>query len=628
MSGICGMFELDREIGPNVLGPMMDALALTGGTEKQVRGKVSIGLGVVRRWEFQQIAVHDSVSIAADADLVDRARLLSECGISQAEGSKISIADVLIQLYKRCGLDFLKKLHGSFALALWDASLQRLVLSIDKIGVRGLYFRREGGRVLFGSRINCVRAVQRDLLEPDPRALMQYLLFSAVPAPLAIDKGTQKLRPGTALVCDAEGVREHQYWDLEYPESQDKNESRWANDLKEQIRSAVHGQLEGCDASSTGAFLSGGTDSSSVVAFLSEKYSAPNTFSIAFEEEGYSEIGFARTAAERFKTCHREKFLSPADAWNSLEKLLDYYDEPFANSSAFGSYYCAKLASENGVTTLLAGDGGDELFAGNSRYARDKYFQLYDSVPHWLRRGVIGPLCRLLPAGDGVLSLPRKYIRRAAIPNPRRILSYGFFLSMPPAEVFDAGFLEEVSKEDWLAIPERHYRTARATSELNRILYLDVKMTLADNDLRKVSGSAELAGVNVRYPLLDDRLAEFSGRVPASLKLKGFEKRYIFKKAMRGTLPDKILYKKKHGFGVPLSQWLLGDPRMRELLDDIMHDQKTRQRGYFRADFFDRLLALHRQQPNYYGEIVWYLVALELWQRRHIEARPEIAHVT
>jgi asparagine synthase (glutamine-hydrolysing) len=217
-------------------------------------------------------------------------------------------------------------------------------------------------------------------------------------------------------------------------------------------------------------------------------------------------------------------------------------------------------------------------------------------------------------------------VRRANIPNPKRILSYGFFLNLAPEEAFDSGFLDQVPAENWLAIPELHFRKAAAKSELNRLLYLDIKMTLADNDLRKVSGTAELAGVNVRYPLLDDRLAESSGRIPAKLKLKGFEKRYIFKQAMKGILPDKILYKKKHGFGVPVAQWLLGNSRMREMTDDLLRDACTRQRGYFRPTFFEGLQKLHAEQPNFYGEIVWYLLVFELWHRKHVERRQEPAH--
>jgi asparagine synthase (glutamine-hydrolysing) len=186
--------------------------------------------------------------------------------------------------------------------------------------------------------------------------------------------------------------------------------------------------------------------------------------------------------------------------------------------------------------------------------------------------------------------------------------------------------LEKTGVDTWLAIPEGHFARAKATSELNKILYLDVKMTLADNDLRKVSGTAELAGVNVRYPLLDDRLAELSGRIPTSLKLKGFEKRYIFKQAMKDILPQKVLYKKKHGFGVPLAQWLLENPHMKQLMNDMMHAPLTRQRGYFRPGFFEKLMGLHREQPNFYGEIVWYLVALEMWHRQHLQKPREAVH--
>ncbi len=274
----------------------------------------------------------------------------------------------------------------------------------------------------------------------------------------------------------------------------------------------------------------------------------------------------------------------------------------------------------------MAGDGGDELFAGNERYATDKRFEIYHRLPSWVRRGVIEPLTKLLPQGDNKLSLPRRYVRRANIPNPRRILSYGLFLSIPPNEIFEDGFLEQVGVDHWLAIPEEHFVRAKAVSELNRMLYLDVKMTLADNDLRKVSGTAEMAGVNVRYPFLDGRLAEFSGRIPTSLKLKGFEKRYIFKEAMKGILPQKILNKKKHGFGVPLAQWLLQNPRMRELRQDLLHDPRTRQRGYFRPSFFDRLTKLHSEEPNFYGEVVWYLLALELWHRQHLERSRDTVH--
>ncbi len=628
MSGICGIFESGREIGSREVEPMLEALALPDEMHRETRGLASAEFGVARRWGFQQLGFVEGVLVAADADLVDRSALTGELDPPPAQADQLNIAELLAKLYLRRGTDFLQLLHGGFALALWDSRSQRLLFAIDKLGIRSLYWRLEGDRVLFASRIGAIRSAQNDAPEASSTAVLQFLLFSAVPAPLTIDRNTQKLRPGTFVLLEAGQVRERQYWDLEYPESENRDKAYWARELREGMRAAVHRHIDGLEPDGTGAYLSGGTDSSSVVAFISERHSSAQSFSIAFAEAGFSEAEFARTASQCFRTRHHEKWLSSSDVSNALQKLVEYYEEPFANSSAIGSYYCAQLARESGVTTLLAGDGGDELFGGNERYATDKRFALYQRVPRWLRRGFIEPLAGFLPNGESKWSLPRRYVRRANILNPRRILSYSFFLSVPPEEIFEDSFLQEVGASDWLAIPESHFWKAKTTSELNRILYTDLKITLADNDLRKVSGTAELAGVNVRYPLLDDRLAELSGRIPATLKLKGFEKRYIFKQAMKEILPPAVLHKKKHGFGVPLAQWLLGDPRMYELMLDVMHDSRTRQRGYFRKGFFEQLMRLHRIHPNFYGEIVWYLMALELWHRQHHERSRDTVHAT
>lgn len=620
MSGICGICESGREFGKGVLKPMLEAIALPGDAQRDAIAGLHVAFGVARRWAFQQLGSVSGVTVVADADLIEVVRLKEVLRIPL--DADCSAAELIAHAYLQRGTDFLQSLDGAFSLALWDEKNRRLILAIDRIGVRSLVWRKEGDKLFFSSRIGAIRAVQSDSVAINPKGLLNYFLFASVPAPLAIDSGTEKLRPGTYLTFERGRVTETQYWDVAYWENEPGGAAHWANELREGMRTAVHRTLDGCEAAQTGCYLSGGTDSSSVVAFTSELHHPAQSFSIVFEESGFSEIDFARTAAARFKTHHHEKFLKPLDASTALDRIIAYYDEPFANSSAIGSYYCAELARENGVGTLLAGDGGDELFGGNERYATDKRFALYQMAPAWLRNGLIEPLAAVLPDSDGVLSLPRRYVRRANIPNPRRILSYGFFLNLPPQEIFEGGFLETINKEDWLAVPESHFRRSNARDELNKILYLDLKMTLADNDLRKVSGTAELAGVNVRYPLLDQKLTELSGRIPPSLKLKGFEKRYIFKQAMKEILPHKILYKKKHGFGVPLAQWLLQEPRMSEMLQDLMNDAHTRQRGYFRSGFVPRLMALHKKQPNYYGEIVWYLLALEMWHRHHLERLP------
>jgi asparagine synthase (glutamine-hydrolysing) len=599
---------------------MLAALSLPDETGQLAPGNDSVALGVSQRWHFQQVASIPGVRIAADAELFNRQELTKSLQGGTYDPAGLTSAELLARLYRERGVSFLELLDGVFSFALWDEVHRRLVLAIDRLGVNSLYWRKEGDRILFASRVGAIRSTQEAQATVNPAALVQYMLFSAVPAPMVIYQGIEKIRPGFCLVYEAGQIRQTRYWDLEYHESDNRDVAHWAHEVREGMRSAVHRQLADLAPEKTGAYLSGGTDSSSVVAFMNEYQSPVNTYSIFFAEAVYSEVGFARTTAKHFRANHHELSLTSRDTYDAIPKIMEYYDEPFANSSAIGAYHCARMARESGVTTLLAGDGGDELFAGNERYATDKRFALYQQVPAWLRKGVIEPIAALLPQNESHLSLPRRYVRRANIPLPRRIFSYHLLLSTPPEEMFEQGLLESAPPETWLDVAEGHFRSAVAESDLNRLLYLDVKMTLADNDLRKVLGTAELAGVRARFPLLDYRLAELSGRVPAALKMRGFEKRFIFKEAMREILPHNILYKKKHGFGVPVALWFLQDPRLETLVADVLTDSRTRQRGYFRPAFLDHLLRLHRgKDAHFYGEILWYLVALELWHRQHLE---------
>lgn len=601
---------------------MLAALALPGELQRESLGGRAAAIGVARHWQFQQIAEIPGIRIAVDVDLCGHAEVADLLRRHGLDPSRMPLGEQLARLYSFRGEKFIEHLEGAFSLAIWDEKAQRLVLAIDRLGVKGLYWCQEADRLLFATRAGAICAIQGRPTEVDPAAVMQFLLFSVVPAPLTIYRRMEKLRPGYVLTYENGQVHQTQYWDLEYAESENHDVGHWADRVQQALRTAVYRHLEGCAPEQTGAYLSGGTDSSSVVAFINERSSPVNTFSISFQESAYSEIEFARTTVRRFRTHHHERSLAPEDAFQAIPRITHYYDEPFANSSAIGAYCCARMARESGCDTLLAGDGGDELFAGNARYASDKYFAIYHSVPRWFRREFIEPVARLLPLNGGWLSLPRRYLRRALIPNPRRILSYNLFLSIRPEEAFETGFLEQVAPETWLRIAEEHFHGARARTELNRLLYLDLKVTLADNDIRKVSGTAELAGVRVRYPLLDYRLAELTGSIPSELKLKGFEKRYIFKQAMQGILPDRVLYKKKHGFGVPLGLWFLRDPQLNSLAQEILRDPRTRQRGYFRPEFLEKLTDLHRQEDAaFYGEALWYLVVLELWHREHLEGR-------
>lgn len=605
---------------------MLAGLVAAGETDHEQVGDESIALGVVRRWPFQQIASIPGIRVAVDAELFNYDELAKLVGTAPVSVAAPSVGELIAALYVMKGLEFVKYLDGVFCIALWDEREQRLVLAIDRLGMNSLYWRQEPDRLLFASRVGAIRS--EISAEVNHQALMQYLLFSVVPAPLSIYQGVEKLGPGHLLIYEGGKARSLQYWDSNYSEDHAHSEEYWAREVQEGVRSATLRHLRDCQPQHTGAYLSGGTDSSSVTAFLTEWDSPAKSFSIFFDEDRYNEIGYARIASKAFGAQHSELCLKPQNAMEAVPLLTQYFDEPFANSSAIGGYFCARLARENGVRTLLAGDGGDELFAGNERYASDRVFSMYHSVPSPLRRWFIEPVANMLPA-DGKLSLPRRYIRRAGIPNPRRIFSYGLFLSTPPESVFEPEFLETAPPDQWMDIADGHFHRLRDASELNRLMYLDTKMILADNDLRKVCGTAEIAGVRARFPLLDYRLAELAGRIPTSLKMKGSKKRYIFKRAMKGILPQEILSKQKHGFGVPVALWFLQDPRLKALAEDVLNDPRTRQRGYFRPGFIDEVMRQHREvDAKNYGELIWYLLVLELWHRQHLEAKVGTACVS
>ncbi len=618
MSGICGIFG-QGSVRDSVRR-MSDAMLMEGESQSFLDASNS-SLAVCRRWPNQSVETVGGLIIAADLDLVATQSLADFVGRSADSAS--SHATLIALAYQQVGLKVLDAMEGSFAFAIWDESKRKGVAVVDRIGARTLFWSSKNDQLLFATRPSTVAELIGR--EQSPAAIVQYLLFSVVPAPLSAFRGVERLRPGHYLLWENGKVKDECYWDLRYPEVRGRSEQHWADETREQLRAAVHRHSADLNGSECGAYLSGGTDSSSVTAFLSEIHNPARTYSIYMSDEAYSEIDFARTAAACFKTDHHEECVTAEHALDVFEKLTSYYDEPFANTSAIGGYFCALMAKRTGVNTLLAGDGGDEIFGGNERYHSDQKFAIYHEIPRWMRRFAIEPIARVIPR-VGKLALIPKYIARASQPNPRRILSYNNLLSSPADTLLSSEVLQQVPESTWLKIADDHFNSASAKSELNQLLYMDVKITLADNDLRKVNGTAELAGIQVRYPMLDRRLMEFSGTIPSNLKLKGREKRYIFKQAMKPILPAKILYKKKHGFGIPVSIWMLQDKRMNQMVNDVLHDRATRQRGIFAPKLIDELLELHKSEhAGYYGEFLWYVVMLEMWFRKHLECRTATA---
>jgi asparagine synthase (glutamine-hydrolysing) len=356
---------------------------------------------------------------------------------------------------------------------------------------------------------------------------------------------------------------------------------------------------------------------------LGERCAQPaRTYTVAFDIDAYDESDYARTAVERFRTAHRECCVGPEEILDLIPKLAEIYDEPFSNHSTVPTYYCARLARESGTDLLLGGDGGDELFAGNTRYLGDEIFDRYRRLPLIVRAGLIEPLVACATMAQW-LPLARKagnFVRLARLPVPVRMTRSNLYSRHPPNEVFETDFAAGIDPSAPLRFVEEVYEAGASPSAVKKMMHLDLRITLADGDLRKVNRMCELAGVRVRYPFMDDDVMEFSGRVPHRLMVEGGRLRAFFKEAATGFLPDRIITKKKHGFGLPFIEY---SDRCRPLLELACDSVVAlKRRKIFRETYLDRMIECHRGRQNgFYRGDIWDLMMIELWHRSHVDAR-------
>jgi asparagine synthase (glutamine-hydrolysing) len=528
-------------------------------------------------------------------------------------------AAALLEAYRRFGPELLAHLHGPFACAVIDANAKRGLLAVDRLGIRPLcYARTADGGLVFASTADGVKAHPATGATVTAQGIFNYLYFGAVPAPTSIYAEQAKLLPGQYVAFRDGRVDAAFYWQLGYVRDNQPGEPRAGERLLDELRHAFRRSAAGQDMSRAGAFLSGGLDSSTVAGLLSE--AAPggaHTFTIGFDVAQWDESAYAALAAKHFNTRHHRYCVTPADVAAIIPRIAAAYDEPFGNSSAVPTYYCARMAREAGIEVLFAGDGGDEIFAGNARYAEQKIFEIYQRVPAGLRSGLLEPLIRRLPLGERVrlFRRARRYIELANTPLPDRIalanpIGYG------AAEIFAPEALAAIDAGAPLAIEREVYRRTRGDSYVQRMMHYDLQVILADNDLRKVNRMCELAGVAVRYPMLDEGLVTFAAGVPPNELVKGFRLRHFYKAALKSYLPAEIINKTKHGFGLPFKVWLREDAALSALARDGI--AAFGRRGYLRRDFIADLVANLRPGGNpEVTDLGWVILSLELWLQSH-----------
>ncbi|MFK7887686.1 MAG: asparagine synthetase B [Gammaproteobacteria bacterium] len=507
----------------------------------------------------------------------------------------------------------LAKLSGGFSLAAVDAQSGDTWLAVDRMGRRPLcYALGSDNTVLFASHATALKGLDGVDARIDPQSIYYYVYFHVVPSPASIFRGVRKVAPGEVVRIRGDQVTSERYWHPGFGQ----RPRRPDGPLLPVIRDAV----ARCGVSpSIGCFLSGGLDSSTVAGVLNEQTDGPaNAFTIGFAQEGYDEIEYARTAQRHFGLSLHDYYITGEDVANAFGEVAQAYDEPFGNSSAAPTLICARLAAKNGVTDLLAGDGGDELFAGNERYATQKLFGYYRHVPGFMR-AIMEPFfgrASVVRRGQGFQHKVRRYIEQANIPMPARTQTYNLLYTSAPTDVFNPDFLRDVDQQAPLDLMAEAYNTGEDADYLDRMLQTDWKFTLADNDLRKVGRMCDLAGVTVHYPLLDDAVIDHSISVPSSVKLKRMELRSYYKNSTRNFLPDEIINKSKHGFGLPFGEWLRKDDQLREIVGSRVASLK--ERGVFSVAWIDQLLEQHRSDhAAYYGNFVWVLAMFEEWCQQH-----------
>lgn len=526
----------------------------------------------------------------------------------------------VIAAYAREGADFLHHLKGWFAVAVYDSARRRGLIAIDRSGIATLaYGRAADGALVFGSTTDAVRAYPKMAATISPQAIYNFLYTFTVPSPTTVYNEQRKVLPGEAIVFEDGEIRPGFYWQMPYTAARTGNYADYGPQLLDILDKGVRRTLNGVGEEEVGAFLSGGLDSSTIAGLLARHTREAKTFTIAFNEPKYDESRYAKIVAEHFKTNYRQYIPTPDDVVDLMPRLADIYDEPYGNTSAVPAYYCAKMARDTGVSVMLAGDGGDEIFAGNERYALMQRIERYGQVPQPIRSAVLEPLLNL-PGVDRlpVLGRAQRLAKRYAIPMPDRLFSYGFLASDSVNEMFSPEVSATLDPDEPMAILREAYNRPAGADGLQRMMHLDLKATLADNDLRKVNRMCALAGVEVRYPFLDDAVVAFAATIPSEVLMPGGVLRKFYKDAMKGFLPAEILTKTKHGFGLPFEVWVKTHRGLQDMVRDYVSAIAVR--GYFRRDFLDRVLAAAgRPEPDPLDSFAWDIAMLELWLRKHID---------
>lgn len=523
-----------------------------------------------------------------------------------------SDTETIIHAYEEYGTDAIARLHGMFALAIWDAPRQRLLLARDRAGKKPLYYTRADGDIIFASEIKALLAHPRVRREPDAQALADFLSVRYVPGPATLFANIYKVLPGHWLLFENGEMHEECYWNFQFGETGHRPIEEYIQGIRQHVRRAVEERMI-ADVP-VGALLSGGVDSSIIVGTMSQLTKQPvKTFAVGFDVPGYSELPYAQLVADHFGTEHHEIVVKCADLSQYWPLLTWHRDEPVSEPSDLGVYLVSRLASQH-VKVVLSGEGGDELFAGYPKYLVDWIARYYQILPRQLRDRLITPLLDHLPYGMRKVKFTARSLSQ---PAPQRWMNwFGVFNGPLKAQLLSERTLTSIDLDASRAF-QRWLEGNPQRDNLSSMLYLDTKIWLPDNLLMKGDKMTMAASLEGRIPLLDYQLIEYAASIPSNVKIRPFQAKYLLKRAYADFLPRPILTRKKMGFNVPTGTWFREGQR--NLITRLLLSERTRERGYLNDAFVAQLLRDHLEGRTNYQAQLFSLASLELWFRVFID---------
>jgi asparagine synthase (glutamine-hydrolysing) len=623
MCGITGIVHHDRDacVRDDALRAMCATIRHRGPDDTGVFVDGRVGLGMTRLSIIDVAGGHQPIfnedrtcAVVYNGEIYNHLDVRRELERRGHRYATRSDTETILHAYEEYGEQCVSHLRGMFAIAIWDSRRERLFLARDRLGKKPLYYAHTpgtGGRLVFGSEIKAILACRDVERRIDPQALVDYVAWGFVPDPRSIYEGIAKLPPAHFLVYEKGAVRIERYWDVVYaPRAKREPEAFYVERALEILDEAVRIRL--MSEVPLGAFLSGGTDSSVIVALMAKHSREPvKTFSIGFAEEEYNELPYARRVAEFFHTDHYEEIVRP-DAGRDVPALVKQFDEPFADSSMIPTYYVSRAARKR-VTVALSGDGGDETFGGYLRYVDSRLVRAGRYVPAAARRALLGTLARLLP--DGTKGIDRlRDLAASADGQYVRHMTHGL------SAIHRSVFTDEIARRadtDPAHIAAPFLSAVRSLDALSRRQYLDTHTYLPGDILAKVDRTSMMVSLEARAPLLDHVLVEFAATIPAQLRMKGMTTKYILKKVAERLMPPEMVRRPKMGFAVPVTHWLRSDWAAKS--EELVLGKRARARGVFRESFVRRIMEEHRAGRRDHSAMIWTLMMLEMWWREALD---------